>query len=199
MNKVNFFIAIATICLLSFNNLLAQKTIDVTEDKPNYEYFFERIENVSLFVAPISIQIPLLSENINNKRGFGAAVIVNKEWYIGYYNLNNQGSSGNFNNLSHNGLWLGYIFAKNNQVHLTPSLKLGSGSYGGGSFGSDNVFVMNPQIGVEANLFKWAKAEIGLGYQFVSGLDNFENDDLQGLYIGIDLKVGWFANPLFGK
>lgn len=87
----------------------------------------------------------------------------------------------------HGGLIVGGVVRPNHPIHFGGSLKIGWGAYtlnpdffGVNNPGSDPyyyqefsdfVFVASPQIEVEFNITSWFKVNTGIGYRFVSGLD----------------------------
>jgi hypothetical protein len=83
-------------------------------------------------------------------------------------------------NFGHGGFWLGGSLKPNEAIHLAYSTKLGWGSinmieednskYLLYHF-TDNVFVIQPQIEAEMNITRWFKVNFGLGYRFVTGID----------------------------
>lgn len=99
----------------------------------------------------------------------------------------------------HGGFWLGYILHPQKPIHFGISSKIGWGSINNvESYNSDNdwdsdwdnnwdskddyyldhVFVAIPQIEVEFNFTKWFKANVGIGYRIVAGIDKKINDEL---------------------
>lgn len=83
-------------------------------------------------------------------------------------------------NFGHGGLWLGGSLNPSEAIHLAFSTKLGWGNinmieendsrYVLYHF-TDNVFVIQPQIEAEMNITRWFKVNFGLGYRFVTGID----------------------------
>ncbi len=88
-------------------------------------------------------------------------------------------------NFGHGGFWLGYTLFPQKPIHFGISSKIGWGSINTGSeydFGDDyyyekddyyldHVFVAIPQLEVEFSFTKWFKANVGIGYRVVAGID----------------------------
>jgi len=80
-------------------------------------------------------------------------------------------------------------------IMVVASLKLGWGSATVTSDGiGDNIFALVPQVGAEINVFKWAKVELGLSYQFISGVNliDISASQFRKPHIGLEFKFGWF-------
>ena len=108
-------------------------------------------------------------------------------------------------NLGYGGFWLGYAHQSWRLFHPYSSMKLGWGSVTfdpepefGRSQLNDNVFVVEPEIGVEVNLFKWFRLAGTGGYRFVTGADQydgFKNGDLSCFFGKLTLRFGGFGKP----
>jgi hypothetical protein len=91
----------------------------------------------------------------------------------------------------HGGFWLGYILHPQKPIHFGISSKIGWGSintvseydfdeyyFGKDDYYLDHVFVAIPQLEVEFSFTKWFKANVGVGYRIVSGIDKKINEEL---------------------
>jgi len=183
---------------LTSNYTFAQDEND--DEVTTFNSLINSIESFSGFGGPI------FYFGSNNKDGYvlsggGGAALFNKTYYFGGF-----GVSGNINtidkadeprlvDINYGGFWFGYIYNKDMLVHPTGSLKLGWGNAEIQNSGlSDNIFAIVPQVGAEINLTKWAKIELGLAYQLISGFNlvEIESSQLRKLQIGLDFKFGWF-------
>lgn len=110
-------------------------------------------------------------------------------------------------NYGHAGIWMGGIFFPDKRVHFGVSSRFGWGnihltdsvnnSYIHNvdyrlEYTNDKIFVISPRIELEINITSWLKANIGLGYNFVTGIDfdkykqcKFSSPQLSvGIYFG---------------
>ena len=92
-----------------------------------------------------------------------------------------------------NDLILGYTFDSNKTIHPTAYLKGGRGTLEIGENIRDNVFVIEPSIGVELNIFKFMRLGIDGGYRFVNGVNTagYSDQDFSSAFIGLRLKFGY--------
>jgi hypothetical protein len=161
------------------------------DDEQKYLVSDARIE-VSGFGGVIS-EMAMINKTFSFSTGGGGALLLDRRFFIGGYGL---GLSTNrfFTdypdhigdklrlNFGHAGVWLGYIYKPSKRFHF--------GISGRGGWGSlqltdenktqnnevdntnDNVFVIAPQIEAEVNILPWLKFNVGVGYRYVSGVDN---------------------------
>ena len=102
--------------------------------------------------------------------------------------------------LSHGGFWLGYNHNRHKLLHVYGSAKLGWGDIdvkyiGNGARPSDNIFVVQPEAGIEVNLFRWFKLAGTVGYRAVTGVNEIEthsNSDFSGVTGALTFRFGWF-------
>lgn len=102
--------------------------------------------------------------------------------------------------LSHGGFWLGYNHNRDKLLHVFASAKLGWGEIdvkyiGNGTRPSDNIFVVQPEAGLEVNLFRWFKLAGTVGYRAVTGVNEIEthsNSDFSGITGALTFRFGWF-------
>lgn len=103
-------------------------------------------------------------------------------------------------NMGHGGFWLGYANKQHRLTHIFASTKLGWGSIdvdfrGEGERPSDNIFVINPEVGMEVNLFRWFKIGGTVGYRLVTGvneIDTHSNSDFNSITGALVFRFGWF-------
>jgi hypothetical protein len=121
------------------------------------------------------------------------------------------------------GIYSGFILKPNNPIHIGISAKLGWGgitliddfsfSHGNPGFNesyaiTDLVFVATPQFDLEMNVTRWFKMNMGVGYRFVTGVNEsylfqtedgslveknyFESDAFNSLTFSVGFNFGWF-------
>jgi len=58
---------------------------------------------------------------------------------------------------------------------------------------NDEVFVFQPSVGVEVNVFKWFRLGFEGGYRFVSGSETpaFSDKDFSSFFLDLNLRFGW--------
>jgi hypothetical protein len=102
------------------------------------------------------------------------------------------------------GLWLEYIFLPHKLIHASLGTLLG---VGGASYTrihdvldesseveSDGVFVADPTLCIELNVFRYMRIDVGAGYRFVGGLElsGLDHQALNGFTGTVQLKFGNF-------
>ncbi|MDA9773854.1 hypothetical protein N9B82_02760 [Saprospiraceae bacterium] len=119
---------------------------------------------------------------------------LNKKVLIGWDGLNanyNNSSLGNLD-LNSNGFTLGYSPLAHKPIHPIINVYGGRGKIEGAEI-LDNVYVWQPSVSVEMNVFRWFKLGIDGGYRFIteSNLTGVSSQELSGPYAGLKLKFGW--------
>ncbi|MDP3463826.1 MAG: hypothetical protein Q8S18_13620 [Bacteroidales bacterium] len=153
--------------------------------------------NISGFGGPILEFSSIGKDEFAVSVGGGGAVLVNNVFFGGYgtglatyhhpdlkmYDPANSkwtDYSDNTINFGHGGFWAGAILKPHQAVHLSVSSKFGWGEISliQEEFNEkhlylfeDRVFVVTPQVEVEANLARWLKINVGVGYRFVTGVN----------------------------
>jgi hypothetical protein len=91
------------------------------------------------------------------------------------------------------GLMLGFAPAAKKVFHPQIGFLVGGGEASVKSVGSDAVWVLQPSLGLEVNVFRWARLGIEGGYRHISHLDipDYSNKDLSAFYGELRLKFGW--------
>lgn len=116
----------------------------------------------------------------------------NKDFTVGWqgYGLNDQGLEMNFN-----GLHLGYAHNSYNVVHPTVGLFIGGGEFKTkDEFRTkDDVFALQPSLGLEMNIARWFRIGVDGGYRFVFDTDipGYSDTDVSEPYVGLRLKFGF--------
>ncbi|HOY32740.1 MAG TPA: hypothetical protein PKW80_12755 [Bacteroidales bacterium] len=113
-------------------------------------------------------------------------------------------------NFGHAGIWLGGIFYPGKRVHFGISSRFGWGnihltdsvnnSYINNvdyrlEYTNDKIFVISPRIELEINITSWLKTNIGLGYNFVTGIgfDRYKDCRFSSPQLTIGLYFGGFT------
>ena len=141
------------------------------------------------------------NNDLATAHGGGGGIIIDN-FFLGAYGL----GTGDFNDfeegrleMGHGGFWLGYTSPHYRLIHLYSSVKLGWGALNLDldSFnGSDNIFVVTPEVGAELNLFRWLKVAGTVGYRRVTGVNDLtgtENSDFSGLIGTLTFRIGAFG------
>lgn len=173
-----------------------------------HETFFSNTRLSGAFGAPI-IEVGFNNDMATAVGGGGA--IVFSDFFIGAYGV----ASGDFQGLldnndldqldiGHGGVWLGFTPRTYSLIHLYSSARIGWGALdidlrdGGVRYNElDKVFVLTPEIGLEANVTKWLRVSGTIGYRWVRGVrDNgfVDNRDFTGSISSITLRIGWFGH-----
>jgi hypothetical protein len=91
------------------------------------------------------------------------------------------------------GLMLGYAPLARKVIHPQIGLLVGGGEARVKNVGDDAVWVIQPSLGVELNVFRWARIGVEGGYRHISNMDipDYTNQDLSSFYGEVRLKFGW--------
>lgn len=130
--------------------------------------------------------------------GYGG-LEFNKNVFIGWGGFETQndvnfGTNGDSEfDLQYNGLILGYAMGSHRVLHPQFMLLTGGGRARVQGQGSDNVFVLQPSVGVEVNVFRWFRIGLDAGYRVVTNtdLDGLKSTDLSAPYGELKFKFGW--------
>jgi hypothetical protein len=119
---------------------------------------------------------------------------LNKRVLIGWDGLNaefNNTDLGNLN-LNSNGLTLGYSPWAHKPFHPVFNMYAGRGKISNDEI-LDNIYVYQPSVTLELNVFRWMKVGIDGGYRIISesNLTSLTDQGLSGPYAGLKLKFGW--------
>lgn len=169
------------------------------------ETLFSDVDQVVGFGGPI-VEFSGFNGEVIPAVGGGGGIFLD-DFFIGGYGLGGldfRDPSVDLDNyrmkLSHGGFWLGYNHNKDKVIHFYGSAKLGWGDIdvkfnGPGARPSDNIFVVQPEAGLEVNLFRWFKLVGTVGYRAVSGVNEIEthsNSDFSGVTGALTFRFGWF-------
>jgi hypothetical protein len=172
------------------------------------ETVFQKSATVGGFGAPI-IKFTGAAGDYKTLGGAGGAVVIN-DFFAGIFGIGDRVGKMQWENRPYNvnygygGLWLGYAHQSWRAVHPYTSLQLGWGAVDLSATEEpfneentdDNIFVAEPELGVEVNLFKWFKLAGTVGYRFTTGaerFDGFKNSDLSAFSGSLTLRFGGFG------
>ncbi|MDX1684502.1 MAG: hypothetical protein R3275_04650 [Saprospiraceae bacterium] len=116
----------------------------------------------------------------------------NKSFTFGWqgYGLNDQGLEMDFN-----GIHIGYAHESFRVLHPTFTMFAGRGEFETQDELEleDNVFALQPSLGLEMNIVKWFRLGLDVGYRFVfdSDLVGYSDTDVSEPYVGLRLKFGY--------
>lgn len=95
-------------------------------------------------------------------------------------------------NFRYNAFMAGFTPMANKVVHPRLVLLTGRGRLNVNGNDDDRVFVLQPSVGVEVNVFRWFRMGLEGGYRFVDGIDypSVSNEDIAGPFAQLDLRFG---------
>lgn len=190
----NVILVLVVLCCASLS-LDAQRT----------ETLFGRARSIGAFGGPI-IEYHYSGNDVDVLAGGGGALIINDFW-IGGYGVGSAPSSvfdiPDVRSLefAHGGLWLGGVYKKHNLLHFFSSAKLGWGAIGI-EFDDDDfefiddVYVVQPEAGLEVNVFRWFRVAGTASYRFVDGISSnsgLSSDELNGFGFNLTFRFGFFG------
>lgn len=177
---------------------LTADTIEVVEHKVRAVGFW-----LAVYGEPAYVKA---ADGINT--GLGAVVIWREKFYLGGYGVAFTGEYDRrliFPNefrmkYSHAGVWLGYKTAPERPYQLTAEMRVGEGKIFWERLDNfynvfeDYALFVQPAVGVDVKLIKYAAVHADLGYRLVRGVDlpGMSDDGLSGLAVNLMLKVGLF-------
>lgn len=142
--------------------------------------------------------------------GGGGAIIVNN-FFIGGYGLGSVDIEKvivdediDILEIGHGGLWLGATFPAYKVVHGYASTRLGWGAMnlefddpdGNPFVDADRIRVIEPEVGLELNVFQWFRVAGTVGYRWTTGVreqGNLSAKNFSGAFAGLTLRFGWFG------
>ncbi len=163
--------------------------------------------------------------------GGGGAVLIDYKFFIGgfcsglsgelkfddIYSENNLLKYDNLRtSMGVGGLWLGYSFNHQKPVHFAASMKVGPGAITVfpkefnhdevNAVYTDIIAMVEPELMVEFNLFRWWRLQVGASYRYVFEIDKdtyrnaqgeqvryFKNNDFNTPTVGFNMIFGVFG------
>jgi hypothetical protein len=94
--------------------------------------------------------------------------------------------------LQNNGIFVSYAPNADKSIHPIFTLIASNGALKVAE-NKSSTFVLQPQLGVEINVFRWFHLELDGGYRILSGNDiaGFSNSQFSGAYAEAKFKFGW--------
>lgn len=174
----------------------------------NEEVVFDRVTIQGGFGGPI-IEMTSIDDQAGVLFGGGGGVILNN-FFIGGFGQGSGFAEHPIDDriysiqLAYGGLWMGYGTPNNKAIHFFSSLKLGGGSVNipgddnGDPLFEENIFVVQPEIGVEINLLKWCRLALTADYRVVGGIQSsrlagLSNSDFDSPGGTLTLRFGTFS------
>jgi hypothetical protein len=126
---------------------------------------------------------------------FGRSLMVGWAWQRMKDSAPLPGENG-FYDLRHRGLLIGYAPSTSKVLHPYLSTVVGGGRIdydNNSSFSRDRVFVLQPAVGLEVNIFRWFRLGAEGGYRLVSDVNNagLSNGDLSKPFAQLQLRFGY--------
>ncbi len=179
----------------------------------NEQILFDHVHVHGGFGGPVA-ELTSVNSQAGMFGGGGGAVILN-DFFIGGFGQGGDfadyaGSDGRRYSVDFNfgGVWLGFVKPTVKTVHFYSSLKIGGGGIdlnpdrdeAGFSQFSESVFVIQPEVGVEVNLFRWFRIALTGSYRAVGGiqsknLDGMTNNDFNAPSMALTFRFGKFYRP----
>jgi hypothetical protein len=135
-------------------------------------------------------------KNYSGYNGGIWALEFGKKLYVGglHYNITSQ-KLDNLSNFSlrSNSLLLGYTPSAYRPIHPNLSLAIGSGNLNVTAEQTDRVFMLQPAVGLEANLTRWCHLDVQAGYRAVMNTKytKYTDNSFSGFYGQVNLKFGF--------
>lgn len=173
------------------------------------EVIFDKARVQGGFGGP-TIELTWMNGQSGVMAGGGGGVILNNFFFGGFgqgssyaeHVINNREYPINF---GFGGLWLGYVVPSPKAIHFFSSVKIAGGGVSitegredhGNTLYDEAVFVLQPEAGVEVNLFKWFRIALTGNYRIVSGIQaenlaGLSNSDFNSGGMTLTLRFGKF-------
>ncbi len=197
----NLYIILSLLfCIVTQSNLQAQEKQYILDGSKKLQVsgFISIIEEFSSYDSQVALS-----------SGGSFGILFNQNFYFGGYglgmvnpgiNLRNDDFDSFSSDFGHGGLLVGGVFNTEKAIHFDVNTKIGFGGYRyNGDLNNfedyDAVFVINPEAAVEANIAKFLKAKVGVGYRYVTGFnDTTPNENILNSVTGsIGIMFGWFG------
>ena len=91
---------------------------------------------------------------------------------------------------------IGYTPNSHQVIHPIFYLQAGGGKLEVTGEADDNVFILQPNVGLEMNVLQWFRLGVEAGYRFVNNVNvpSLDQNDLSSPVIGLRLKFGFSKN-----
>lgn len=173
----------------------------------NQETLFAKSRVVGGFGGPI-VEYNFANDDTQVSVGGGGAVIVG-DFFLGGYGMGSTSQSWIQDvepfelDLGHGGFWIGGTYPSHKLIHFFSSAKIGWGAvnirfYDDDVQIDDNVFVLEPEAGIELNIFRWFRIAATGHYRWVDGIDpnlsGVDRDYYNGFGANLTFRFGGFGN-----
>jgi hypothetical protein len=176
------------------------------------ETLFGRARSIGAFGGPIVEYHYRGGGDVDVMGGGGGGLIIN-DFFIGGYGVGSAPSSV-FDipdvrslELAHGGLWLGGTYKKHSLIHFFSSVKLGWGAIGiefdDDDFDYiDDVYVIQPEAGLEINVFRWFRVAGTASYRVVDGINSnvgIDENEFNNFGFNLTFRFGFFGNSNWNR
>lgn len=180
--------------LLAISVLICTMFLQVDAQKEETLFGISNIKLTGIWGGASNGMVKLGNDFSLNNGGF-FTFEINDNFLIGWegYGSGSVLEDGRKIDLDGNDLLLGYGFDSYRVIHPFAYIKTGSSRLEINDGPSDNVFVLQPTIGGEINVFRWFRVGMDAGYRFVSGVNTggLSDNDLSSPLVNLRLKFGW--------
>ena len=141
----------------------------------------------------------------------GYGLVTNSEVNSGYIPRDSLDLRPYYVQTGMGGIFLQYTYSSNSMIHFTVNSLIGAGGasytpnmrgmntnmgfdYNNRNYDQSAFFVFEPGIGVEMNIFRFFRVELGGSYRIISGLDlpKVDNSSFGGASVNLAFKFGNF-------
>ncbi len=173
----------------------------------SHETLFGKSRIIGAFGSPI-VEYNFAQDDTQVSVGGGGALIVGDFFFGGY----GMGSTNHTRindvdpfkvDLGHGGFWVGGTYPSHKLIHLFSSVKVGWGAVNIKFFDDnvrvdDNVFVLEPELGFELNIFRWFRIAATGHYRWVDGINpsvsGIDENFYNGFGANLTFRLGGFGN-----
>lgn len=134
-------------------------------------------------------------EEYNHNAGGFFTFEFNNDFLLGWtgYGTDLELNDGRVAKIGGSDFLLGYTHNSNKVLHPILYLQMGSGKLKVTDEQDDRVFTIQPNVGLEVNVFDWFRLGVEGGYRFVNNVNvrGFTEQDLSSPVFGVRLKFGF--------
>ncbi|MEE9373258.1 MAG: hypothetical protein V3V00_09420 [Saprospiraceae bacterium] len=138
------------------------------------------------------------NDDFNYDGGGFFTVEINHNFLLGWtgYGTDLNLPDGKVAHIGGSDFLLGYTLNSHQAIHPILYIQAGSGTLEVTNEVDDKVFILQPNIGMEMNVFQWFRVGVEVGFRFVNNVNipTIDKDDLSSPVIGLRLKFGFSSN-----
>ncbi len=179
---------------------------DKEEDEMQTIFDFEKPHTISGFGGPAMTFSSFDNEFAYMMGGQGAA-IINRKLYFGGFGMGltsnhlfDETDDESKISFGYGGIMLGYVFSPKKPIHPSAGVRFGGGNINMDDFNqgytyNEDVYVIEPHVGVEFNITRFFKFDIGATYRAVFGANDmpgFNYNDFSSPAAYVRFNFGWF-------